>query len=352
MNKIFLFFILAFAIQDGFAQSENSKMVDAKGDENVVEKKLGNLIIQTIPPVVKVEIPKMGINGNKTQDSIILEDIYTGNYDLIFRLKKKKFHCSVEVLNKKTIHLLVDVKKKKFEVKEINYNPHLPDPIPVDPNAVYVIVDDMPKFPGGMKFCQRWIAKNIRYPEDALKRKIQGLVFAAFVINKEGKAEDIEIIRSVDSSLNAEAIRVISSMPTWKPGKEKGKLAKVSYTFPIRFRMSNPIPIPVDTSAVHVIVDEMPEFPGGMIECQKWIAMNVEYPLKAMQNGVVGKVYVSFVINKDGKVESVKIIRSVDPDLDAEAVMVISNMPTWKPGRHNGKLAKVSYTFPIDFHME
>ncbi|MDE5419766.1 energy transducer TonB [Labilibaculum sp. DW002] len=352
MKKTFLLLIFAFVILEGFSQAENSNSTNAKSLEDVLKKTLGNLIIQTIPSAVNIEIPQMGIKGNKTQDSLILEEIHTGKYDLIFRFKKKKFKCSVEVLDQKTIHVLVDVKKKKFSAKEINYKPHLPDPVPIDPNEVFVIVDDMPEFPGGQTELQKWIAMNVNYPLKAIQNGITGRVFTSCVINQEGKVENVKVIRSVNPDLDAEAVRVITSMPTWKPGRQNGQLAKVSYTFPINFQLSDPTPVKKDTSEVFVIVDEMPEFPGGSNECQKWIAMNVEYPERAMLNGVMGKVYISFVINKDGMVESVKVIRSVDPDLDSAAVKVISNMPIWKPGRHGGELAKVSFTFPISFYME
>lgn len=352
MKKLILLLTFVFVIVVAFAQSENSNSFDTKGTENIVEKKLGNLIIQTIPSALKIEIPQMGINGNKTQDSLILEEIYTGRYDLTFRLKKKKFNCSVEVLNQKTIHLLVDFKERKFETKEINYNPHLPDPIPVpvDTSAVYVIVDDMPEFPGGTLELRKWIAMNVNYPLKAMQNGVAGRVFTSCVINTDGKVENIKVIRSVNPDLDAEAIRLISSMPTWKPGRRNGQLTKVSYTFPINFQLAGNLA--VDTSEIYVIVDEMPEFPGGMLECQKWIAMNIKYPLRAMQNGITGRVFITCVINKEGNVENVEVVRSVSPDLDAEAVKVISNMPTWKPGRQNGQLTKVSYTFPINFEME
>jgi len=71
-----------------------------------------------------------------------------------------------------------------------------------------------------------------------------------------------------------------------------------------------------------------------------------------MENGVIGRVFITCVINQEGKVEDVKVVRSVSPGLDAEAVRLISSMPTWKLGRQNGELAKVSYTFPINFQME
>ncbi len=237
MKKIILLLILAFAILNVFAQSENSKLVDAKGVENIVQKTIGNLIIQTIPLAVEIEIPKMGIVGDKIQDSIILEEINTGVYNLAFRLKKKKYHCSVEVLNQKTIHLLVDIKKKKFETKEIKYIPHLPDPIPVDTSTVYVIIDEMPEFPGGEEELKRYIAMSVRYPVEAFEKGIVGRVFVTFVVNKKGEIEGVRVVRSVDPALDVEAVRAVSCLPTWKPGRQKGKLVKVSYTIPINFEI-------------------------------------------------------------------------------------------------------------------
>ena len=152
-------------------------------------------------------------------------------------LKRKKIKCKVDVIENRTIHLLVDVKNKTYEVKEIAYKPHLPDPVPVDPNAIYVIVDDMPEFPGGDLELAKWINRNIRYPIVALKKGITGRVYIGCVIDEEGKVEDAKIMRSVDSVLDNEALRVIRAMPVWKPGKLNGKLTKVSYTFPINFQM-------------------------------------------------------------------------------------------------------------------
>ncbi|MBN2596462.1 energy transducer TonB [Labilibaculum sp.] len=232
MNKIILIVFLIFSGFQLCAQSENSGEA-----EEVVEINLGNLIIQTIPSELIIEIPKLGIDGNKIQDSIILEEINTGVYDITFILKKKKFKCSVEVLNQKTTHLMVDVKEKKSESKEIQYIPHLPDPIPVPVNTgeVYVIVDDMPEFPGGNLELQRYIAMSVRYPIEAQQKGITGRVFVTFVINKDGRAVGVRIIRSADPLLDAEAIRVVRCMPEWKPGRQEGELVNVSYTIPITF---------------------------------------------------------------------------------------------------------------------
>ena len=107
-----------------------------------------------------------------------------------------------------------------------------------------------------------------------------------------------------------------------------------------------------DEQQVFVIVEDMPEFPGGDIELQKWIARAVKYPVIAQENGITGRVYVGFVVNKVGAIENVKIMRGVDPSLDKEAVRVINKMPKWKPGKQRGKAVKVSFQVPINFQLQ
>lgn len=102
-------------------------------------------------------------------------------------------------------------------------------------------------------------------------------------------------------------------------------------------------------SEVFVVVEDMPSFPGGNV--QKWISKNVKYPVLAMENGIQGKVYIQFVIEKDGSITDVKVIRGVDASLDKEAVRVVQAMPKWKPGKQRGKAVRVSYTLPINFQL-
>jgi len=100
---------------------------------------------------------------------------------------------------------------------------------------------------------------------------------------------------------------------------------------------------------VFVVVEDMPQFPGGNV--QKWIAKNVKYPVLAMENGIQGKVYIQFVIEKDGSITDVKVVRGVDASLDKEAVRVVQAMPKWKPGKQRNKPVRVSYTLPINFQL-
>jgi len=100
------------------------------------------------------------------------------------------------------------------------------------------------------------------------------------------------------------------------------------------------------------IVEIMPEFPGGEKALRNFIATNVKYPIKAQENGIQGKVYISFVVNKTGKVTDAKVVRGVDPSLDKEALRVVNNLPQWKPGKQHGKKVNVNYTVPISFALQ
>jgi TonB family protein len=107
-----------------------------------------------------------------------------------------------------------------------------------------------------------------------------------------------------------------------------------------------------DNEEVYSIVEDMPEFPGGELALRQYIANSVKYPVIAQKNGIQGKVYVTFVIGKDGSVYNVSIARSVDPSLDKEALRVVNAFPKWKPGKQRGKPVNVSYTVPINFVLE
>ena len=103
---------------------------------------------------------------------------------------------------------------------------------------------------------------------------------------------------------------------------------------------------------VFFIVEEMPVFPGGEEALRKYIAQSVKYPAIAQENGIQGRVFVAFVVNTKGAVTDVKIARGVDPNLDKEAIRVVTNMPKWSPGKQRGKAVKVSYTVPINFVLQ
>jgi TonB family protein len=233
-----------------------------------------------------------------------------------------------------------------------------------DGQVVFTVVEEMPEFPGKEVALRKFIAENIKYPVEAKEKGIQGKVYVTFVVNSTGKVEKAKIARGVDPSLDAEALRVVEQLPEWIPGKQGGKAVNVSYTVPISFALDGGkdvkqtvsfVPPKVNEKGekvVFVVVEEMPEFPGGALELRKFLAKSVKYPVEAQKARTQGKVYVSFVVNAEGKVEQPKIEKSVDPALDAEAIRVVGLMPDWKPGKQRGTAVSVAYTIPIQFMLQ
>jgi len=105
--------------------------------------------------------------------------------------------------------------------------------------APFVIVEDMPEFKGGEKALLKYIAEHVVYPEIAKENDIQGTVYVKFVVNEKGKVTNVGLLRGVDPLLDKEAIKVIESLPDWKPGKQSGKNVKVSMQVPIKFQLAN-----------------------------------------------------------------------------------------------------------------
>ena len=225
---------------------------------------------------------------------------------------------------------------------------------------IYQVVEKMPEYPGGMQECMKFLGKNINYPEDCKKEGIAGRVIIQFVIDKEGNIQDPKVVRSVHPSLDAEALRVIKAMPKWKPGTQKGEAVNVKYTIPVSFRLKEDdtnakesgITIPASEKDIYQVVEEMPEFPGGMQECLKFLSSSTNYPQDCIKDGVQGRVIVQFVVAKDGSIKAPKVLRSIHPSLDTEALRLIESMPKWKPGKQKGEAVNVKYTIPVTFRLQ
>ena len=106
-----------------------------------------------------------------------------------------------------------------------------------DEGEIFEVVEQNPAFPGGDKALLEWLQKNLKYPSSAQENGIQGRVMVSFVVNKDGSVVDPKVIRSVDAALDKEAMRVVSAMPKWIPGKQRGKTVRVKYTLPVTFRL-------------------------------------------------------------------------------------------------------------------
>ena len=214
-------------------------------------------------------------------------------------------------------------------------------------------------FPGGMQEMMKFLQQNIKYPKEAQEQGKQGRVIVQFVVNKDGSIVNDSIVRSVDPLLDAEALRVVRSMPNWTPGKQKGKPVRVRFTLPVTFHLNGDAPKqatevkqPEATDdKIFQVVEHQPEFPGGMEALMKHLSKEIKYPKEAQEKGTQGRVIVQFVVRKDGSITDAKIMKPVDPLLDAEALRVVSEMPNWIPGKQRGEAVNVRFTLPVTFRL-
>ncbi len=102
---------------------------------------------------------------------------------------------------------------------------------------------------------------------------------------------------------------------------------------------------------IYITVEAMPEFPGGIPALKQYLGENIQYPPSAAANSIEGTVFIEFVVDTNGSIINVKVLRSVDPDLDAEAIRVVKAMPKWKPGEQQGKKVRTTYVLPISFRL-
>ncbi len=151
------------------------------------------------------------------------------------------------------------------------------------------------------------------------------------------KVEEVLEIVENDAKVEESTIQASDNM---------SEAVEIKYT-PVEVQEEEP-----EEQKIFQVVEEMPEFPGGMAECLKFLSKNIKYPTISQEKGVQGRVVVQFVVNQDGSIVDPEVVRAVDPYLDKEALRVISIMPKWKPGKQLGKPVRVRYTVPVTFKLQ
>lgn len=193
------------------AKVERKEIVKQEKVEQVVEKVKSS--IKFTAPVIKKDDEVRPEDEMKSQDEIMNSKVAVGFANVIGNDE------SGEVLKAKEALVTEPVKPKEEE------------------NKVFDVVEQMPSFPGGMAALMAYLQKSIKYPPVAEENGIQGRVVCTFVVERDGSVTDVRVAKSVDPSLDKEAVRVVSAMPKWIPGKQNGQSVRVKYTLPVTFRL-------------------------------------------------------------------------------------------------------------------
>lgn len=226
------------------------------------------------------------------------------------------------------------------------------------------IPDIDPMYPGGSHEMTRFIANSLRYPREAADQDIQGLVVYNFVVELDGSLSNFEIMHRAHPLLDEEALRIIKSMPPWRPAVYKGKNVRSTQYVPMYFKLNKNGTrssttaqqrkvMPLDPNEeIFTIVDQMPEFPTGEDGLGRFISEFIQYPVRAKQEGIQGRILCAFIVRKDGTISNVEVVNGLDNELDNEALRVLSMMPKWTPGKNDNKIVSVKCILPIDFKID
>lgn len=234
-------------------------------------------------------------------------------------------------------------------------------------DEIFDIVENAPSYNGGMQAMQDFINANLKYPEKAKEAGISGKVFVKFIIEKDGSLANPTIVRGIGSGCDEEAIRVLKLMPKWNPGTHRNKAVRVRFRMPIEFILDkekaevdselNYPPFEIaepgqEEEEIFIVVQTPPSFVGGDSARMEFLKYNLRYPNMALERGIQGTVYITFVIEKDGSLSNPKILRGIGGGCDEEVIRIIKLMPKWNPGKQRGKAVRVQFNMPVKFTLK
>ncbi|MFV0536716.1 MAG: energy transducer TonB [Dysgonomonas sp.] len=204
-----------------------------------------------------------------------------------------------------------------------------------------------PSYPGGEVELYKFINDRLVYPPLARKAGVEGRVLVRFVVSEKGDVQNVHVIKSLHPDCDSVAVRIVRSMPRWKPGQQRGKDAAITFNLPILFRKSME---DVD-GEIFFYGDSVttPEFPGGEVSLFRFIREKTRRTEPGQYTQ--GRVDIRFIVTKEGRIKYPKIIKGIDPMLDEEAMQIIRLMPDWMPGRRNGEAVNVYFTMPVLFRL-
>jgi len=277
--------------------------------------------------------------------------------------------CDEEALRMVSLFPKWNPGKQEGKIVRVSYNlPFVFKLQTIDKDRIYYTADTMPGFYGGTDALNEFIKTNLRYPTSIFEDKAIDSIDVLFVVEKDGSISNVTLKNKKDT-LNAydfEAMRIVKELPKFVPAYNKGKTVRIMLLQEVVFDYNKININDMETvsenyqgneysyyikKTVFTVVETMPKFPGGTGAMYRYIAESVKYPIASKNKGEQGRVFVNFVVEKDGSISHVKVLRGVSPLLDAEAVRIITNMPKWTPGMQKGEAVRVNYNLPIKFTL-
>lgn len=217
-----------------------------------------------------------------------------------------------------------------------------------------------PAFIGDMPAFYDYLGRNLQYPSDAMDARIEGKVYASFVVDVDGSIKDVSIVKGLSPSQDQEVMRVIAAMPRWEPGMRDCGPVQCLYNLPVSFTIHQPKDTLVSedsTAQAEPIFDftrleVYPRFPGGSKAAKTWITANLHYPEDARAKRIEREVLVAFTVEVDGSRTDVRVPAPGRSDLDEEAVRLVRAMPAWEPGMIRRAPVRAHYMQRIVFQLD
>lgn len=228
----------------------------------------------------------------------------------------------------------------------------VPDAKVVD-GKVYTYVEQMPELPGGggSAAIVTAIQRELKYPAAAIQQGIAGRVFVSFTVGEDGRVRGANIVKGIGGGCDEAVLAAVARLPVFTPGRQVGHPVPVSFTVPVTFRMQAPAPLPDSLLArrVYTYVEHMPELPGGggVPAIVQAIRQRLVLPAAAGKGSARDVVHVAFSVSTAGTVRDARVVKGVNPGLDAAVLAAVNQLPAFTPGSQNGRPVVVSYTVPV-----
>lgn len=297
----------------------------------------------------------------------------------IFSFKEKSVEAS-EALN----HAGVDTLPTTYITALRIHDPSLNGKIPAHVDSKLDYTRGLPVFPGceevpfsemgmcGAMKMTDYINNYLKYPESLKKAGIEGKVIIKFIVGTDGYIQNVSIAESLHPDADAAALSLFNSMNKnagkWQPAAENGIAKETEMWLPISFSLNSGHAQPDQSEEPYTYVEDMPRFPGcehlpegekfkcTMDKMFKFIYEAIKYPKEDRENNIEGQVIAQFIVEPDGILSNIKIVRGVSPGLNAEAIRILNEMNKqnlkWIPGRHEGKKVRVRFTLPFKFVLQ